>query len=105
VRGKDRGSRVGGVLKDLEFVSGGARVQVRKWARVLRRRVGNNNVLHAISYVLWVLWINHVWSCLSWLIQVSRKAPSAVRFWRFGVMGEGLSLASQLSGLVYVMAA
>jgi hypothetical protein len=42
---------------------------IRKWMRLLRRRVGNNNVLQIWSHLATVVFFTHVWSCLSWMIQ------------------------------------
>jgi len=35
-----------------------------------RRRVGNNNLLQIWTHVVSVFFFNHVWACLSWMIQV-----------------------------------
>jgi CRP-like cAMP-binding protein len=44
--------------------------QVRKWTRAVRRRVGNNNVMQIWTHVAAVFLFCHVWTCLSWMIQI-----------------------------------
>jgi len=43
--------------------------QVRKWMKMLRRQVGNHNLLQIWSHITAVLLFNHVWACFSRMIQ------------------------------------
>jgi len=43
--------------------------QVRKWMKMLRRSVGNHNLIEIWSHVTSVLLFNHVWLCFSRMVQ------------------------------------
>jgi len=45
--------------------------KIKSWLRYLKRRIGNNNILQMINLALVVISINHIWTCLSWLVQSS----------------------------------
>lgn len=46
--------------------------KVRKWLRFLRRKVGNNNhLLQLVNLIVTLSLVNHLWTCLSWLVQSS----------------------------------
>jgi len=68
---------------------------VIKWARALRRRVGNNNVLQIWWHVIGVLLVNHIWTCLSWLIQ-SSSVPVDPGHEDYGAFEEWQQVSSSL---------
>mmetsp|Transcript_27545 Transcript_27545/g.89709 ORF Transcript_27545/g.89709 Transcript_27545/m.89709 type:complete len:1062 (-) Transcript_27545:78-3263(-) len=43
--------------------------KIKSWLRYLKRRIGNNNILQMVNLAIVVMSINHIWTCLSWLVQ------------------------------------
>eukprot|EP00802_Teleaulax_amphioxeia_P003906 Tamp_03909.p1 GENE.Tamp_03909~~Tamp_03909.p1 ORF type:complete len:789 (+),score=142.32 Tamp_03909:50-2368(+) len=58
-----RGTRVTRLLKLFN------QPQVRKAIRRLKQRMGHNTLLGIVALLVWTLLLNHIWTCLSWLVQ------------------------------------